>query len=204
MTGLHDPFDQSARPGPTPGRRLLVSCHTASLLPSIGLGGHGHYAPSAWGVRCKSDSEVGPLSNNNFETADSSNVISPSASMGEITTLEAGAASRPDWGNLAVLHRNTLQPRSSFFLYDDESNALSRDTAKAKALSLAGKWKFHISNSPYEAPSGFEAPSFDSSTWGNIRVPGEKTCSTRCPHPMADHLDRHVAAPKLWPRSSLY
>lgn len=93
--------------------------------------------------------------------------------MGDITTLKAGATSRPDWDNLAVLHRNTMQPRSTFFLYGDEGNALSRDTAKAKAVSLAGQWKFHVVNSPYEAPVGFEAPSFDSSAWSNIQVPGQ-------------------------------
>lgn len=93
--------------------------------------------------------------------------------MGDITALEAKAASRPDWDNLAVIHRNTLQPRSTFFLYSDESNALARDTSKAKAVSLAGQWKFHVANSPFEAPIGFEAPSFDSSRWSDIQVPSE-------------------------------
>ncbi|GIZ36647.1 hypothetical protein CKM354_000011600 [Cercospora kikuchii] len=79
---------------------------------------------------------------------------------------------RPDWANLAVLHRNTLPPRSNFFLYNNEQDALSRDTAKAKAISLSGTWKFHLSNSPLEAPSGFEAASFDSSKWADIAVPG--------------------------------
>lgn len=93
--------------------------------------------------------------------------------MGEIANLESGAASQPDWDNLKVIHRNTLQPRSDFVLYDDESNALSRDITKAKALSLAGQWKLHVANSPFEAPNGFEAPSFDSSKWSNVQVPGE-------------------------------
>ncbi|USW53106.1 Putative Beta galactosidase small chain/ domain 5, glycoside hydrolase, family 2 [Septoria linicola] len=79
---------------------------------------------------------------------------------------------RPDWSNLSVLHRNTLQPRSSFFIYNSEEDALSRDVSKAKAVSLSGQWKFHLSNSPLEAPAEFEAPSFDSSKWDEITVPG--------------------------------
>jgi beta-galactosidase len=42
----------------------------------------------------------------------------------------------PDWSNLQVLHRNTLPPRASFFLFDNEADALTRDVAKAKALCL--------------------------------------------------------------------
>lgn len=95
--------------------------------------------------------------------------------MGDISTLETGAAAQPDWDNLSVLHRNTLQPRSDFLLYDNESDALSRDTSKAKALSLAGQWKLNVVNSPFEAPSGFEAPSFDSSKWSDVQVPGNET-----------------------------
>lgn len=100
--------------------------------------------------------------------------------MGDITTLETGAASRPDWDNLSVLHRNTLEPRSDFLLYDNESNALSRDSSEAKAFSLAGQWKLKVVNSPFEAPNGFESASFDSSSWSEVQVPGNKPCPTHC------------------------
>lgn len=81
-------------------------------------------------------------------------------------------AERPDWANLSVLHRNTLEPRANFKVYSTEENALSRDETKARGISLAGKWKFSLANSPFEAPEGFEAASFDSSKWSDIVVPG--------------------------------
>ncbi|KAK4565974.1 hypothetical protein LTR86_003823 [Recurvomyces mirabilis] len=80
--------------------------------------------------------------------------------------------SAPDWDNLKIIHRNILPPRASFYLYDNEKDALTRDNTKARAHSLSGKWKFHLANSPFEAPSGFEASSFDTSKWSNITVPG--------------------------------
>lgn len=79
---------------------------------------------------------------------------------------------RPDWANLSVLHRNTLQPRSSFLGYSNEQDALARDASKAKAISLSGLWKLQLSNSPLEAPAGFELDDFDSSEWADVAVPG--------------------------------
>lgn len=79
---------------------------------------------------------------------------------------------KPDWANLDILHRNTLQPRAHFDLYDSKEDALSRDTTKARAQCLSGTWKFHLSNSPFEAPPDFETAGFDSSTWSDIAVPG--------------------------------
>lgn len=78
----------------------------------------------------------------------------------------------PDWSNLSVLHRNTLPPRANFKIYTSESDALSRDESKARVQSLAGTWKFHLANSPFEAPEGFEAADFDKSQWSDIPVPG--------------------------------
>ncbi|SMQ56079.1 unnamed protein product [Zymoseptoria tritici ST99CH_3D1] len=86
-----------------------------------------------------------------------------------MATTKAGGA-RYDWDDLSVLHRNTLPPRSDFQLYNTESDALARE--KAKAASLSGVWKFHLADSPLEAPTGFEQTSFDSSQWQDIQVPG--------------------------------
>jgi beta-galactosidase len=41
-----------------------------------------------------------------------------------------------DWSNLDVLHRNTLPPRASFFVYDTVTDALTRDPSKSRTLSL--------------------------------------------------------------------
>ena len=80
-------------------------------------------------------------------------------------------AKRPDWNNLAVIHRNILPPRSSFFNYKRSKDALSYDPLKAEALCLNGTWKFHFANSPFEAPVDFFKDSFDTSKWDDITVP---------------------------------
>src|SRR6187402_1820697 len=38
----------------------------------------------------------------------------------------------PDWSSLEVIHRNTLPPRASFLLYDNPTDALTRDPSKSK------------------------------------------------------------------------
>jgi beta-galactosidase len=78
----------------------------------------------------------------------------------------------PDWNNLQVLHKNTLAPRAYFHNYTSEAGALTYDVTKSKTHSLSGTWKFQHAYSPFEAPEGFEATSFDTSKWSDIVVPG--------------------------------
>lgn len=80
--------------------------------------------------------------------------------------------SPPDWNNVNVIHRNTLQPRSNFYLYNNESDALTRDVTKAKAVCLSGTWKFHLSESPLAGPSDFHRRDFDTVDFADIQVPG--------------------------------
>ncbi|KAG5988090.1 hypothetical protein E4U52_006932, partial [Claviceps spartinae] len=84
----------------------------------------------------------------------------------------AKAPARPDWSNVHVIHRNTLPVRSHFFLYDHEEDALVRDVTKARAQCLSGRWKFHLSTSPFAGPRDFYKLGFDASEFGHIRVPG--------------------------------
>jgi beta-galactosidase len=77
----------------------------------------------------------------------------------------------PDWSNLDVLHRNTLPPRASFFVYDTVTDALTRDPSKSRTLSLSGTWKFSLAKSPFDAPDFYEKE-FDAAKWGTIQVPG--------------------------------
>lgn len=79
---------------------------------------------------------------------------------------------KPDWANLDVLHRNTLEPRASFYLYNHENDVLARDASKARIQSLSGTWKFQLANSPFDAPADFANEAFDSSKWNDIAVPG--------------------------------
>jgi len=78
----------------------------------------------------------------------------------------------PDWSNLEIIHRNTLSPRASFFVYDSVEDALTRNVSKSKALCLSGTWKFNLSKSPFEAPPDFFDPSYNTTKWSDINVPG--------------------------------
>ncbi|KAK2591760.1 hypothetical protein QQS21_010550 [Conoideocrella luteorostrata] len=91
---------------------------------------------------------------------------------GDGTLPPVHPASLPDWSNVDVIHRNTLSPRSNFYLYDSEKDALARDVTKAKAQCLSGKWDFHLSKSPFEGPREFYKPDFKTSEFGEINVPG--------------------------------
>jgi beta-galactosidase len=79
--------------------------------------------------------------------------------------------SRPDWSNIDVIHRNTLPPRSYFFLYDSEEKALLGETETSCSVKLSGAWKFHHATNPFDVPDGFAAPEFDTSKWSDIPVP---------------------------------
>ena len=89
-------------------------------------------------------------------------------------------AAQPDWSNLNCLHRNTLPPRSYFFLYDSEKAALkaaaSHDLSESKSQLLSGTWKFDLSSSPFEGPIDFHSPDYDTSDWADIKVPGMWQC----------------------------
>jgi beta-galactosidase len=80
--------------------------------------------------------------------------------------------SSPDWSNLSVLHRNTLDPRATFRLYENERDALNNDMSKSNTRSLSGTWKFHLTPYPLEPAEEFYSEKFDTSSWGNIEVPG--------------------------------
>jgi beta-galactosidase len=78
----------------------------------------------------------------------------------------------PDWSNIEVLHRNTLPPRASFFVYDNVKDALRRDVSKSRTFSLSGTWKFDLAKGPYVAPPDFFERDFDAAEWSDIKVPG--------------------------------
>ncbi|KAK3303387.1 glycoside hydrolase family 2 protein [Chaetomium strumarium] len=89
--------------------------------------------------------------------------------------------STPPWNDLTVLHRNTLPPRSHFFVYGNRDDALSRDVSRAKAQLLSGTWLFQLSKSPLEGHTDFYRETTDtlaarSLMWAavpqTIRVPG--------------------------------
>lgn len=78
----------------------------------------------------------------------------------------------PDWQNLEVIHRNTLTPRPHFFVYDDESSALTRDSSRARVQCLSGTWKFHFSKTPLEGPADFFRHGYNATAFAEVQVPG--------------------------------
>ncbi|KAH8195258.1 hypothetical protein TruAng_010582 [Truncatella angustata] len=78
---------------------------------------------------------------------------------------------RPDWNNLDILHKNTLPPRANFYVYNSAKDALTYDITKSRTHCLSGKWKFSHSKNPFEAPEGFEDPTFDTTQWDDLAVP---------------------------------
>lgn len=79
---------------------------------------------------------------------------------------------KPDWLNLEVIHRGTLPPRSYFFSYDSEDDALKGNTDSACAIKLSGTWKFSHAENPFDTPPDFESVGYDTSKWSDIQVPG--------------------------------
>ncbi|KAJ4483419.1 glycosyl hydrolases family 2, TIM barrel domain-containing protein [Lentinula aciculospora] len=81
-------------------------------------------------------------------------------------------ATQPDWNNLKVLQKNRLPHRSYFFSYRNEEDALTYNENLSTAISLNGTWKFQLVDNPLDSPMDFQSPSFDTTTWANIVVPG--------------------------------
>jgi beta-galactosidase len=109
-----------------------------------------------------------------LKTGNQPNVQTPLPSSDKLSMTETHTfpIGLPDWSNLGVIHKNTLPARASFHLYDNETDALTRDTTKSKALSLSGTWKFNLAKSPFDAPPNFFEKKFDTQKWGKIEVPG--------------------------------
>ena len=78
----------------------------------------------------------------------------------------------PNWSNINVLHENTLPPRASFVLYNNLTDARTRDVKLSKTKSLTGTWKFNLYKSPFDAPDEFLEKDYDCEKWSTVEVPG--------------------------------
>lgn len=78
----------------------------------------------------------------------------------------------PEWRDPAVNAVNRLPARTSWFAYssaDEAAAALKHHSPDF--LSLDGIWKFDYTTVA-DRPEGFQNPSYDVNSWGEIRVPG--------------------------------
>jgi len=104
-----------------------------------------------------------------------SSLEEPTPGASSVNTMHVHSAPIPDWNNLKVIHRNTLPPRSHFFLYANGEDALTRNVSRANAQLLSGKWRFRHFSSPFESPLDFHQQQYEAlekdSEWGWINVP---------------------------------
>jgi beta-galactosidase/beta-glucuronidase len=77
-----------------------------------------------------------------------------------------------DWEDPQVVGRNKEPGHATLVPYADETSALAGEPAASPFyLSMDGKWRFHLADSPEAAPAGFEQPTFDDAAWDEIDVP---------------------------------
>ncbi len=78
------------------------------------------------------------------------------------------------WEDQSLQHLNRLPARASFYYYDTEKKALSRDPeASANYKLLDGSWDFYLAPSPLMTPAGYEQEDYEpDGSWGTVTVPG--------------------------------
>lgn len=79
---------------------------------------------------------------------------------------------RREWENQYVTQRNRYPMHSPYGVYESVEQALDLDRSASRYVqSLDGMWKFKSSESPLDAPEGFEQVDYDDSSWDMIPVP---------------------------------
>lgn len=79
----------------------------------------------------------------------------------------------PYWKDIQTVAVNKELPRSSFMSYPDKNTALSYKYEKSPYYQLLnGTWKFYFVDSYKDLPENITDPSADTSSWHDIKVPG--------------------------------
>lgn len=74
------------------------------------------------------------------------------------------------WINPELYKDGTIPYHATFKSSTTVAEALD-DNYKPESINLNGTWRFHWTQSPIDAPKGFEAVDFDDSNWSSITVP---------------------------------
>ena len=81
--------------------------------------------------------------------------------------------SKPYWKDLNVISVNKEKPRTEFMSFTDRSAALSKKFEQSPFYqSLNGTWKFFYVDSQVDLPAGITAADVNTSSWSDIKVPG--------------------------------
>lgn len=79
----------------------------------------------------------------------------------------------PYWQDIQTVAVNKEAPRSSFMTYGDRQTALTARFEKSPYYSLLnGTWKFYFADSYKDVPQNITDPSVNTSSWHDIKVPG--------------------------------
>ena len=82
------------------------------------------------------------------------------------------ACAAPEWEDPAVFAIGVERPHATVVPFADRAGAITRDVARSsRVVVLSGTWKFKWLRNPFEAPPGFELPSFDARGWDDLTVP---------------------------------
>lgn len=77
-----------------------------------------------------------------------------------------------EYENPSIVGVNREPPRAAFLPCPDRDSALSSGFLESPwKISLNGRWKFKLVQSPEQAPPGFHEPGFDDSGWDEVEVP---------------------------------
>jgi beta-galactosidase len=77
-----------------------------------------------------------------------------------------------DWQNPAVFRIHKEAPRATSMPFPTKEDAMSKPRLESPwCMLLNGNWKFHHVGHPAHKPAGFEASTFDDSSWKEIPVP---------------------------------
>ncbi|MHA0856130.1 glycoside hydrolase family 2 TIM barrel-domain containing protein [Paenibacillus sp. CMAA1364] len=105
-----------------------------------------------------------------------------SASFLETVSLAAPTNGYPEWNNNpAIFQENREKAHTSFIPYKDTASALQGadmisamlENPSSNYQSLNGQWQFHLANNPATRPVDFYQDSYNTSTWDEIKVPGD-------------------------------
>ncbi|MDX2153285.1 MAG: glycoside hydrolase family 2 TIM barrel-domain containing protein [Bryobacteraceae bacterium] len=77
-----------------------------------------------------------------------------------LIALTAGAQTRPEWDDPAVIQVGAEKPHATQTILDGTWRQ-----------SLNGQWKFHLAPRPAERPAGFERVGYDDGAWKRVPVP---------------------------------
>ncbi len=79
---------------------------------------------------------------------------------------------QPDWENPEIFERNQTLPHTTLMPFETIEQALENNKKSSPYhFTLNGTWRFHLADTPEEAPEDFYRKGFNVKDWDDIRVP---------------------------------